>query len=909
MNAKALLLALASGLSANAAEVRFAAAPEAKRVAGGVEIRFAAAAPTDAAVYIENAKGEIVRHLVAGVLGRNPPPPLKGGSLSQTLLWDGKDDRGRAVEGDLSGYKVRVGLGLGARYDKIIARDPTSLERVSGLGTAPDGTLYVLTQAGGAVWRGPQIIAFHRDGSYRRTLTPFPASLTREQVKGFGPLELDGRPAPLLRGERMALYPGFLTPWPTSLAVSPGGKTLYVPCGGYRFPPPPSIGVLNADGGCPSDIPAEGPVDDFGGCPAEKFAVPIGAPGKRPVFDGFACIAVSSDGRWAFVGGLRPHVYQKQEHCAVFRVPLPGRRGCEPFFGDPAEAGKDETHLGGAPRGLAVDGQGRLFVADRANDRVVIVSEKDGRHLGQFAVEKPDYLGLDPKTGGVYVARHPGGKGSSVDILKFAPGGGGREYQQLYKTTVRFSRAQYAMAVDASARRTVIWTGAKFGKLLRIEDTGTGFAAPRVVSPGVEGLKGTPECYLAVVVDRRRKEIYTRNSPGGGLWYRYCETTDKLEKVFIPGSAGGGGKGFQVVPHPDGNLYGLRWPYNMLRWDRSGKPLAWAEPIRPTAAETPLHLAPGDPPKITLRPHQSFVPVSMVELPHTLGVRDSDGHLFAFAPARRGRLPKVLHEYLPTGRRVSKDPIIWKTTDAVVGPKFDPAGNIYVAEVVTPKGWLYPPELKEHFRKTGLKGLTGPAAVAAAMYGSIVKFGPGGGTFEFAGKGSQRQPDPFEGRPKLPAGLKRTELEYYHGGRMLPAEVVGAEWVHPGIGHVGLFGCNCENVTVDVDGFGRVFFPDLHRFRVRVIDTSGNALTHFGGYGNAESSGPDSPVIVPAGGPLRPPRPGEKLRSPFAVPAIALAWPVGVGVTDGYAYVGDSLNRRLLRVKLVYAAEATCPVR
>ena len=117
-------------------------------------------------------------------------------------------------------------------------------------------------------------------------------------------------------------------------------------------------------------------------------------------------------------------------------------------------------------------------------------------------------------------------------------------------------------------------------------------------------------------------------------------------------------------------------------------------------------------------------------------------------------------------------------------------------------------------------------------------------------------------------------------------------------------------MNFDVDEFGRVFFPDTYLFQTRVIDTAGNALTAIGGYGNAESMGPDSPVIDPKTGKLRPRAASDPadLNSPFAEPDIALAWLVGVGVTDKYAYFGDSMNRRLLRAKLVYAAEETVAV-
>ena len=92
----------------------------------------------------------------------------------------------------------------------------------------------------------------------------------------------------------------------------------------------------------------------------------------------------------------------------------------------------------------------------------------------------------------------------------------------------------------------------------------------------------------------------------------------------------------------------------------------------------------------------------------------------------------------------------------------------------------------------------------------------------------------------------------------------------------------------DVDPFGRVWYPDLGRYRVGVMDTNGNDLTHFGGYGNQDSAGP---------------------KSKHPKPDIAMSWPLGVVTTDRYAYMGDAVNRRLLRAKLVYAAEETVAVR
>jgi hypothetical protein len=66
----------------------FGKRPAATTGGGKVRIQFTVSRETDVAVYVENAKGEVVRHLVAGVLGKNPPPLLKPDSLEQSVEWD-----------------------------------------------------------------------------------------------------------------------------------------------------------------------------------------------------------------------------------------------------------------------------------------------------------------------------------------------------------------------------------------------------------------------------------------------------------------------------------------------------------------------------------------------------------------------------------------------------------------------------------------------------------------------------------------------------------------------------------------------------------------------------------------------------------------------------------------------------
>jgi hypothetical protein len=157
------------------------------------------------------------------------------------------------------------------------------------------------------------------------------------------------------------------------------------------------------------------------------------------------------------------------------------------------------------------------------------------------------------------------------------------------------------------------------------------------------------------------------------------------------------------------------------------------------------------------------------------------------------------------------------------------------------------------------------------IYGSIVKFGPEGGVIR---KGA--------------GGIR---CNYSYGS---VTEVNGAKWIFPGVSVMVSWGaggtvsaCRCESVGLDVDGFGRSFFCDAGRFRVGVLDTAGNELGWIGGYGNQDSAGPGSAIPKPE---------------------IAFAWPQAVAVDDQAVYVGDRLNRRIVRVKLEYAVELSCRV-
>ncbi|MCG3178708.1 MAG: hypothetical protein BIFFINMI_01037 [Phycisphaerae bacterium] len=861
------LLAAAAVLPAAAAAAKapsFTRPPAATREGDAIRIDFAVDRATDVAVSIESADGRVVRHLVAGVLGKNPPPPLKPDSLAQSIRWDGLADYGKPA--GAGPFTVRVALGLGAKYDSIIAEDPQNFGNIHSLAVGPDGTLYVCAGVGAAVanWTGERIVALDRDGRYRSTVAPFPAGLGKQRLEGLGVVDVGGESVPLIKDLSRRSFYGSESARKSGMAVTRDG-VLVRPVGGYDGRGPLCLSALDSQGTPPwgSDV----------GPPLVKMTRPFF---RRP----FVCI--SADGRSAYVTGMgqvRPDKKpQRLSFASVYRVPLPDRGPATPLFGEPEQAGNDDTHLSDDPRGLATDGHGHLLVADCGNNRVVAINESDGKLVGQFPIERPDHVAVEPGSGVVYVTRLLAA--GAIELVKLD---GWKDHKELAKLRVERDgdpAQPWLMALDASAKPAVVWMGSDGGTLLRIEDGGDRLTATKVNKERF-GACG----FVDMSVDRFRAspEIYARIGPG--RWMRFSEGDGKIEDVSTGTKVNAG---VCIVPAPDGCLYGLGWPCYFYKWDRNGKPVAWAKPDHRTAKSDG---APGN----SWSANASFVPVSMVFMTHFLGVRH-DGHLFVLEPGAMGGRPcKMLREYTPDGDRVSDTPIIWKVSDAAIGPRFDPQGNIYIAEQVKPADQVYPPEFaatvgKVELGKTYLKDDAVKDQVCT-MYGSIVKFSPRGGMVHFGARLYHPATDPYKGEPKLDPSLKTVDAAYYAGGRLQPVQVTGAQWIRMGISHVGLIYCSCENTRFDVDDFGRVWYPDLGRFRVGVLDTNGNDLTHFGGYGNADNRGPDS---------------GDKSLSQ---PDIPLAWLVGVAATDRYAYMGDSMSRRLIRARLVYAAEATCAVK
>jgi hypothetical protein len=1012
-----LLAALAHATSA-AAPPAFSKRPQASKAGQRVKLDFAADRETDVAVYVENARGEVVRHLVAGVLGRNPPPPLQAAALEQSVEWDGRDDDGRLAGG--GPFQFRVGLGLTPSYaGQAFAAEqqtgPNRFERVLGMNAGPDGRLYVLDFCGGWVWSTTKVLVFRRDGSYEQTIKPFPANIPVEKVRASGAFinSFGGLNLMMHHPQGLAFYPSEdIAHQP---AITSDGHLVLAVVPSSLWGGVPQLAVLDRDGGIPSP----------------SYAGP--GLGNTLRWTTYPVLAAAPDGTAIYLTGLGVQSKEKPAH-AVYYVARPDCGPAEVWFGDPAKPGNDPAHLSD-PRGLAFDGKGHLLVADHGNNRVLVLDEKDKSVAGSFPVPAPDWLAVHPKTGAIYVASGPSMllKFSGYDHPREVARG---EFAALIERTPAGpyrSRVSLRFALDASREPAVLWVASaspvrQANALLRCEDQGRTFSDPAEAG-----------CFVAKqfwrpAADPTRREVLCKIEDGG------CRLSILHEKSGEIRNIGGGVAGSEGRNHrlgPDGAIYAQDHAFGaggVIRYDRQGKPKPFA--------------ATADDPHLRGRLPVGFTGTTCWERDFSVD-RKGDIYVKARGPEYHGLM--TVHVYDQQGRR--KRIVLQTVSDGMYGPRLDPQGNLYVMEAVKPSGQPCPNEF--------LDLLQGKANAERAdwydwLYGSIVKFGPAGGAIWFSG--NRAPPLTYEdwGADLSIAGLKttggnltgtiakppavlnfpdirldaaqyaqvtlrlknqsagdRATLNYHHlresyvescgpgftktvairpesdfseytfdmsdqpqwkgplwhlslvpsnagsgsfsidwvrigppGSKLvwnfdaedgpdkkLPAtmrqEAVGAcrrpggatlqgaLWWKPGFSPLGDMtvgrggcDCHCTGSDFDVDDFGRVFAPDTARFRVGVLDTNGNEILSFGGYGNQDCCGPDSYVLDPATKLLRPRKPGDPadLASPFAKPEIAFAWIVGLAVTDNYAYVADVINKRILRVKLAYAAAETVAV-
>ncbi len=860
-----------SSAAAGEGPVKFTREPTARRDGDKVAIEFALDRETDVAVYIEDAEGKIVRHLVAGVLGKNPPAPLQPDSLSQVLEWDGKDDTGKPARG--GPFKVRVSAGTRGEFDRFLLYNPDASGPVTALAVGPKGNLYLFhrdaTANGNMGTNKIKIVS--REGNQLRALMPFPADIAPEKVKPLGVFRTkEGDLVPRVHNyEQLSFYPdplgsrGRSMPDCSSPVVDSKGRLYWLVKG-------PALASLDADGGVP--------YESFIGPRLLPEVEDLRMANRWMFWRDAPCLALSSDGKHLYFAGLFVGKFGKDETHrplpCVFRVELEKRAPGEVFLGKLDTPGKEKGLLT-APRGLAV-ANGLLYVADTGAGRIAVFKESDRSFVADIRLENPQSIAVDPTTGAIYVCTYTGKQ--TADLVKFDNLESGKEVcrMALPKTGLSPNPGVHRIALDCSGKPVLIWVpnlpwSPYRQKLLCIEDASDEFAVrddPRSQEPWAEGPRD-------LSLDRLRGELYVKVNYQ--KWYRIDEKTGEVKDLVDIGAKHnelrGGAMGTQLVPGPDGNLYTWSWSRGLWRFDHEGNTIDWQ-------GQSTHHIDIGGMMCFQIR-HLAF------RRPDELFVVPPPRH---YAEGRKvdSRFTS-LNVIGPDGKR--KRTVVWQCLIGAI-PRLDAKGNIYLADMVKPPERSYP----EFFDgKLEPPTKSGPAAGdrfwTSYIYASIVKFPPTGGAIWYR----EELPPGALGQPPAELQAKPRVNVNAHIGyqRHSPAELQGALWYRFGYAPYSATSststdtCMCEGSGFDVDPFGRVFFPNLGQFRVEVIDTNNNPITRFGKYGNQDSGGRDASV---------------------SKPDIPLAWPVYVVASDTHAYVADTVNRRVVAVKLTYAAEARCAV-
>ncbi len=850
-----LVCALAGGEANAQSGATFTTPPSARKAGDKTVISFAVNAGTDVAVYVLDAKGKAVRHLVAGVIGGKgtPPPPLKPG-LSQSIEWDGKNDRGEPASG--GPFKVRVVAGMKPSLEGFLLYNPDAIPRLQTLAAAPGGEVYVFhsDSVSNGNQGGLKIRVIDREGHYKRMLLPYPADLPYEKVQPLGAFkDEEGRLVPLLQNYQT------LSLWPDVTGVR--GRTLSTAC-----PAVDSKGTVHwlIRGGRMLSL------DSRGGCPYGEFIGPELFPGDKTmtINDRYktesATMAVGEGDKYVYISGLHRTAKGKKGGGSipcVYRVDLAARAKPEVFAGKPDQPGTKGESLT-APVGVAC-AEGLVYVADAKAGRIVAFKEADGSVVGEIKAEAPHYIGVDAASGAVYAVCGP--NVNKPNLVKFDGIRSGKEVCRVTLPASTHTKViNHRIAVDSSAKPVRIWATIMAFRNVRfcqVDDAGGKLTVNDAFRPRTSKWSGIPQ---DLMVDRERGELYVRGVT------RFDDATGKIKDEVFQGKAKRdlGWGGYTAVPMADGSLvtFGNGKQGGLKRWAHDGKPLSWE------GASTN-----GPQPTGILKSIMTLGPVG--------GITALGNEFYIVSPKDNKGQTTLLNVHGLDGRK--KRTVVWGVNVRST-PRLDARGNVYLATPVKPKGKYAPA-----FFDGKLPKVRSYQNSYNYLYGSIVKFPPSGGAMYYTGaKGGAYGPE------DVPAEIKkkpRTAFSYpcKAFGAVTDGEAQGAEWIRFGFAPFsskwggGTAFCHCENSAFDADPFGRVFYPNLGQFRVEMVDTNNNVIGTFGHYGNQDSGGPDATVKKPE---------------------IPLAWPAYVAVSDNYAYVSDSINLRIARVKLGYGADRTCSV-
>lgn len=876
----------------------FAAKPTVEHKGDQVTISFETKSFCDVTVAIEDARGRIVRHLASGILGKNAPAPFKKDAKRQSIVWDGKNDLGKYVgqtHGDLTGFVLRVSLGLRARFERSLYWDPrkrVGLYRNPWICTQPEG-VYVYEGSGVEMIR-----LFGHDGKYIRTVYPF----SSEKVKKAKGVEwkkgLDGFKYPQKQGYWRSTFllngrKGHFSShhrWGSSciaMAVANGRIATWAE----------RLDRLATDG-------TSGGLDIAGPKVHLKH-------GKAKLPFRPHCAAFSPDAKklyfTAFYANFRPlggaiHIPNNVWKHGVYRMDYEKNDPPKLWKGEDDKPGNDNDHFN-QPAWVECDAKGRVYIADYFNDRIQVF-EPDGKFFKTIKVEGPSQIQIHHKTQEIYafswLQPKPRRQEKTVKpmLRKFGPVEDPKlraEYplkMGRHPTTDRYwlyVEDDYRAALDSWAEPPTIWFVTCHGK-------GMGPRRSKLGNVSVFEEKDG-KLVKKIDFDEEVKKTIVRTTPP--LYQRQRLYVDPRKGTLYLGEAKDISPLVKIDPNT-GKCSIQRLPFGTedMAFDLNGFAYlrafvqeqdvvgrfevdSWREVPYDYGEVREKEYFNNHGPKLnsaliipSKKPvywHQSGMAVTPKgELfAHCYNRSEKEGERVVADDEPKDYKPKLYPGRYPYGcAHVFDRHGKMKNEDAVPGlpdghgAKIDQNGDLYVLVACHPL-------------------LNGKDAYHPNA-GTIIKFKPGKSRI-VSSKNSKiplkRKP---KGKPQLVGNVTTGQ-----------AWAEGAEWMYGGIGIARPSApCQCFNTRFELDLFGRSFAPETDRSQVAVLDTNGNLILRVGRYANVDEGTP----LVPN---PRIPKP-----RPLGGDEVGFIYPVYVGThTDRRLFVSDPGNGRIVSVKLDYHTE------
>ncbi len=917
----------------------FAQKPQITRDGDNVSITFESKAFCDVTVVIEDSGGRIIRHLASGVLGSNAPEPFQKNSKRQTVVWDGKDDAGAYVD-DLEAVRVRVSLGLKPQFERTLYWHPGKTAGPWWAIAAGTDGVYVFTSGRGI----DHIRKFDHDGNYVRTVYPFPSA----EIEGMEGLIFhrfpDGAEVPIkpnwlqstllmsgdnchrptyqdgrydgIQSKRFA-YGGMNGMAGHGLAAH-AGRLALIGHGVSRF---------TVEGGGVGDISVHGP--DLAYRPDRRLwegthvhsgtDVQLIRP-KRATF--------CPDGEWLYLARynetLAGHGGVTLWRHRIKRVRYDGDDAPEVFVGSAQKGDADgEFNM---PADVAVDSQGRVYVADHKNDRVQVF-DPDGTYLQNISVRRPSQLDVHPETGEIFVFSWalPLDVGGRNNFLGTYPSMERRGEGHTYFRLTRFSALDEARELDSWDLHEVtgltrtrpsninIYTAVDFEsdppRVWITAPSPVGARNPSglgVVLLELDGNQWTVKRDLRHEAARsitrtgpaahHRQRLYVNHADG--MLYllegdsshgkatkqalRFDPNTGRMRAIDLPMSTED--MAFDI----EGHAY-LRTSEMLVRYD----PTTWREvPFDYGEERDSHHFGSGGSERSSRVLSGAIFPGNrgwhhggmhvaangdiVVSALYSVeerarrsdSVHDAEGFQPRMYPGRRydygGRFGGILVHVLDRhGQMVHADAIPGLST-FVNGTAIDANGDIYLLEAATAVI-----DGERHFNDHA---------------GTLMKVTPGESRL-LAPSGA---PVPLGDRPDRPTDLN---------SRTGTAWAENAHWMYPGVGWGGFnagTGCACPNARFALDYLARSFTPEIDRYNVGVLDSAGNLILRVGQYGNVDDGEP----LVERGGPPNTRSIGGDETALKHAPYVATH-------TDHRLFIADPGNARIVSVKLGYHVDET----